>query len=146
MRNLAIDRSLNSSDENGPSEMLKMAFVTAYLLTGNVEASQAAIEDAIQEWEPSLGEMELLRHTAAIALTHRSERPDDFAVPARLRYVIDLPTPMRQCFILRCLLGLTTSATGRLLLISKGDVDRQMVAAMQSLADRSRELRQMEAK
>lgn len=130
-----VDDHSNSSEEHGLAAMVNLAFVTAYLLTGSAGASEAAVEEAIQSWESCSDGPGLLRQTASAALRRSSRNLGDLSMPAPLSRLMHLPVSIRRCFVLRCLLGLPPNVTGRLLSLSKGDVDRNTSTAMQSLAD-----------
>jgi DNA-directed RNA polymerase specialized sigma24 family protein len=84
---------------------------------------------------------ELLRMTviASTKIITSEEQPDTIAtdlafLPVELQHVLQLPRRLRQCFVLRVLLGMPRAVSAQLLDIDAGALDRSSGLAAQTLA------------
>jgi hypothetical protein len=132
-------------DELTPREALGKAFVTALLLTGSVEQSEAAVLESIERLDldhDAPGE-KLIRGALHAALGHRSnsagERPGQLEpalslLPMELQRVVRLPVPLRHCFTLYVLAGLPASVSAPLLNLGISQVKEAAGNAAEMLA------------
>jgi hypothetical protein len=126
----------------GESEMataLPNAFWMALLLTGNVEAAEAAALDGIAalELERISGDS-LLLATANSAMRRRNEiaeQSEGFSIlPSELRRLFLLAPNYRDCFVLRALIGLSPELCSRILHLSIQQVENALYTALQEVS------------
>jgi hypothetical protein len=129
----------------GLSEAAEKAFVTALLLTGNAETAESAVLESIERMslEDTSGE-ELLQAAVKTAIRPQERpwrplkdwEPASARLPLELRSVLCLAPDVRQCFVLRVLVGLPSHACAALLDSDADQVDRGACAAMLQLASK----------
>ncbi|HYO80554.1 MAG TPA: hypothetical protein VES20_04065 [Bryobacteraceae bacterium] len=114
------------------------AFVTALLLTGSVEHAEAIVLKAIRVSDIGRASSErLLTSVIAVAVNSRprfAERAQTVTSRSsilswELNSVIYLSRKLRQCFVLRFLLGWSREATARMLCLDPRVVDERTKAA-----------------
>ena len=126
---------------SGKSEMVKAlpnAFWMALLLTGNVEAAEAALMDGIAALESDrFSGDRLLLATAKSAIYRRieiSEQPEGLSIlPLELRRLFLLAPNHRDCFVLRALIGLSLDLCSGILHLSVHEVENALCMALQEL-------------
>ncbi len=124
----------------GILRLLDRAFLTAHLLTGDLRQAEEATLDAIDSWRPGEEPEALLFQNvldaAARAHVEPNASPDASApyLPDELKAVLRLAPPLRRCFVLRILAGLSTKACARLLGLHGDMVERYTCDALQCLA------------
>ena len=125
---------------HGPDGAIREAFLIACLLTGGSAQAECAVTRAIEAWDPEDdSRQDLIALTAACALRPDRERARSpqgpwLPLPARLRAVLALPAPLRQCFVLRMLAELSPDACNSLLDMSVEAVVENTCAALWRLA------------
>jgi DNA-directed RNA polymerase specialized sigma24 family protein len=119
-------------------EALPKAFLPALLLTGGIEAAEAAVLDAIAafEFDYSPGGT-LLLETVKSAIRRRSDSRDQseqaFSIlPLELRRLLLLAQDSRNCFVLRVLLGMTPEISSGILNRSVHEVEEALHAGLQT--------------
>ena len=125
----------------GESEMveaLPKAFWIALLLTGSIEAAEAAVLDGIGALElDHISGDSLLLATAKSAIRRRTEFPEESEalsiLPYELRRLFLLAPNYRDCFVLRVLIGLTPEVCSGILRLSIHEIDDALCAALQDL-------------
>jgi hypothetical protein len=125
----------------GTLYLLDRAFLTAHLLTGNLQQAEEVTLDAIDSWRP--GEepedvlfQNVLDATAGAQVEPNSKTPDPASsyLPNELKAVLRLTPQLRRCFVLRILAGLPEQACARLLSLHSDMVERYTCDALQCLA------------
>ena len=125
----------------GTLYLLDRAFLTAHLLTGNLQQAEEVTLDAIDSWRP--GEepedvlfQNVLDATAGAQVEPNSNTPDPASsyLPNELKAVLRLTPQLRRCFVLRILAGLPEQACARLLSLHSDMVERYTCDALQCLA------------
>jgi hypothetical protein len=119
------------------------AFVTAFLLSGNAKRAEHAVSESIARmtFEDSSGE-ELLQGAVKAAVRPQEgpwSAPNEWEstssrLPLELRRVLCLDPYIRQCFVLRILVGLPSEACAAFLNSDADQVDRSACEAMSQLA------------
>jgi len=128
--------------ESRMREAASRAFVTAFLLVGDAERAEAAVLKSIAStnFDDESGD-EMIRKTVNDAM-EPDEMPGRFSgtlepafsmLPLQLQRVMQLPHYLRQCFVLRVLVGLPREVCARLLHSNIGEIDRCARAAMLQL-------------
>jgi hypothetical protein len=118
------------------------AFLAAYLLVRNERLAEAAVHDAIEALDPD-GVISMLPRLAAEAgLKIRLGQPERLAaapawIGSELRAVLDLSQPLRDCFVMRILLGISRATCSFLTKTDGFIVDRYAGLAAMSLAERN---------
>jgi hypothetical protein len=117
------------------------AFRTAYLLTNSAEEAESAVLAGIESWNPDGESGDALFckvMCAAARRRHQWEPPvrtgGRLWLPAELRAVLTLAPPIRRCFVLRNLAGLSAQVCARLLGLLPNEVDEYAGAAHRCLA------------
>jgi DNA-directed RNA polymerase specialized sigma24 family protein len=137
---------LGSSTHVAPPDLHNLvgkAFLTALLLTGSPERAEAAILESsrVMTLDSKSGEV-LLRGAVNAAIEPQSEasrQPTEdlerasSMLPFELRRVLHLPPALRQCFVLRFLVGLPREVCARLLHLEIRQVDERARTAMLEL-------------
>jgi hypothetical protein len=126
------------------SGCLETAFIAATLLTGSVTQAETAVLEGIRSLNVNARpDQELLRTTVAAALDprqrYRCQPREEVSqasslLPVALQRVLQLPTDLRQCLVLRFLMTMPREFSARLLGINAGKVDRNAGLAAQALA------------
>ena len=115
------------------------AFVAVLLLTGSLEEAEAVVLNAIDVADIGRGSGEgLLKRAIGLAINSRprlTERARTVTsrssiLPWELNSVIYLSRKLRQCFVLRFLLGWSREATARILCLRPSLVDERTKAAV----------------
>jgi hypothetical protein len=130
--------------ESRMRESAGKALVTALLLTGDVERAEAAVLKSIGSM--SFGDVagdELIRGAVNAAMeleevpgrSQRNPQPALSMLPFELQGVLHLPHFLRQCFVVRTLIGLPREACARLLHLDVHQVDAGARAAMLALPE-----------
>jgi hypothetical protein len=119
-------------------EPLPKAFWIALLLTGSIEAAEAAVLDGIAALElDHISGDSLLRATAKSAIQRRTEflgQSEELSIlPLELRRLFLLAPRYRDCFVLRVLIGLTPELCSGILHLSIHEVDDALCAALEEL-------------
>ena len=120
------------------------SFNAALLLTGTATAAERAVLQAISSLSPAaLTSGTLLHRTIALSIEH--SRHDEtkrgelgiapLNLPLELKAVLHLKSKLRQCFVLRMLLGLSVRDCVSLLQLSEDEVADNVCAAMLWLAN-----------
>ncbi len=130
------------NDDRAFEEVVSRAFLTAHLLTAGAEQAEAAVTEALRSWSPDRDSHETLFEKvleAAIRIRTGLPMPAELTgvrsnFPVQLRAVLELPTLLRQCFILRVLVGLRSQDCVRLLNLRSSQVAEYTSAAIESLA------------
>jgi hypothetical protein len=118
---------------------LPKAFLTALLLTGGIEAAEAAVLEAIATLELDYDSGDcLLLETVKSAIKRRADAPDPseqaFSIlPIELRRVLLLAPGSRHCFVLRVLLGMTPEISSGILNRSVHEVEEALLTGLQNL-------------
>jgi hypothetical protein len=127
-----------ASQENDVS--LSPAYLAAILLTGSAQSAEQAVVRGLYATDMNATNEELLR-AAVIGSTEimRTARQHEVArgvppLPIELQNVLQLPTRVRQCFVLRLLLAMPEDFSARLLDLDVGVLDRNIALAAQALA------------
>ena len=115
---------------------LDMAFRTALLLTGDTTTAEAAVTHGIAACE-DLSPGSLLIEAVRSAVRQRTKSSDGFyevdGLPAELRRLFMLQPPLRYCFVLRVLVGLSPEVCAELLDISVTEFEDAVPAALTEL-------------
>ena len=120
------------------SGSLDEAFRAALLLTGHMDAAEAAVLDGIAALEPGdICAGSLLEETAKCSIQLRDqlrERSDRVTlVPPELQRLLLLDPVCRDCFVLRVLIGLTPPICFGILRLSEEDFENAVHTALQDL-------------
>jgi hypothetical protein len=118
---------------------LPKAFWIALLLTGNIEAAEAAVLDGIATLElDHISGDTLLLATTNSAIQPRTEsvrQPEGLSIlPLELRRLFLLTPNCRDRFVLRVFIGLTPEICSGILQLSIHDVEDAFYAALQGLS------------
>ena len=123
---------------------LNRAFTLAVFLTGSIKSAEAAVLRAICALEAGDVHGDGLVSGTVEACVHiqrgLAARADGemviyrAALPVELQRVLQLPLEMRQCFVLRNLVGLSLKASAGLLDLEPQEVTARTSAAMRDLA------------
>jgi hypothetical protein len=123
------------------ADVVARSFRTAYLLTNSAEEAESAVLAGIESWNPDGESDEALFHKvmcAAARRHHQSEPPvrtgARLRLPEELRVVLTLAPPIRRCFVLRNLAGMSAQVCARLLDLVPNQVDEYAGAAHRCLA------------
>ena len=123
------------------ADVVARSFRTAYLLTNSAEDAESAVLAGIESWNPDGESDEALFHKvmcAAARRRHQWEPPVRTGarlwLPEELRAVLTLAPPIRRCFVLRSLAGMSAQACARLLGLLPNQVDEYAGAAHRCLA------------
>jgi DNA-directed RNA polymerase specialized sigma24 family protein len=128
-------------EEMNMANVVARSFRTAYLLTNSAEDAESAVLAGIEAWSPDGESDEALFHKVLRAAAHgrhqweppvRTERR--LWLPEELRVVMTLAPPIRRCFVLRNLAGMSAQACARLLGLLPNQVDEFAGAAQRCLA------------
>jgi hypothetical protein len=115
------------------------AFLTAYLLTASEELAEAVVCEAIESWD-AIDDPSVLRRLVVEAglkrrpRNHGWRRPARPWVPPELQGVLELSSPLRECFVMRILVELPREACAILMAIDYESVDRYLAQAAVSLS------------
>ena len=124
------------------SPSITRTFFVAYLLTGSTAQAEDAMLEAIASWSADRSENELFEQTIRAALRPKDEQAPHMGVatdsdyvrlPAELQAVLRLTSPLRHCFVLRTLVGMSRQACSRLLELTMPCVDQHTCDALRSL-------------
>lgn len=128
--------------ESSMREAAGRAFITAFLLTGNAGSAEAAVLKSIgfMNCVDASGE-ELFQGTVSAKIETdelpgpRQPEPGSAfeMLPVELQRVLQLPRRIRQCFVLRVLVGLSREVCARLLSFDGRQVDLGACVAMSEL-------------
>lgn len=118
------------------------AFLAAYLLVRSERLAEAALYEAIESLDPDRVISMLPRLLAEASLKIRPGQPEGpVAAPAwigsELRAVFDLSQPLRDCFVMRILLGIPRETCSFLMKTDGLIVDRYAGLAAMSLSERN---------
>jgi hypothetical protein len=124
----------------GLSDVLARSFRTAYLLTGSTEEAESAVLTGIESWSPAEESDEALFHKVVGAALRTPREPSvrtksRMWLPEELKAVLTLAPPIRTCFVLRTLAGMSAQACAGLLDLLPYQVDEYAGAAHQRLAE-----------
>jgi hypothetical protein len=119
-------------------ERLPKAFWIALLLTGSIEAAEAAVLNGIAALElDHISGDSLLLATAKSAIQRRTdfiEQSEGLSIlPLELRRLFLLAPRYRDCFVLRVLIGLTPEQCSGILHLSIHEVDDAFCTALRTL-------------
>jgi hypothetical protein len=132
------DKEKRMTDESETVEALSKAFWTALLLTGSIEAAEAAVLDGIVALElDHVSGDSLLLATAKCAIQRRTEfleRSEGLSIlPLELRRLFLLAPNYRDCLVLRVIIGMTPELCSGILHLSIHEVDDALYTALQEL-------------
>lgn len=122
---------------------LGRAFRTALLLTASAERAEAAVLEAIATMDPlEFSDEALLREAMAASITSRfpeagveEQEHGSSLLPLALRGILRLPRDLRQCFVLRVLVGLPREVCALILqTATRQRIDELVWNAVQALA------------
>src|SRR5258708_18227877 len=118
---------------------LANAFWMALLLTGSIEAAEAAVLDGIDAIQlDRISGNSLLLATAKSAILRRIEIPEQSQglaiLPLELRRLFLLAPRDRDCFVLRTLIGLSPDLCSGILSLSIHEVESALYTALQELS------------
>jgi DNA-directed RNA polymerase specialized sigma24 family protein len=123
------------------ANVVARSFRTAYLLTNSAEEAESAVLAGIESWNPDGESDEALFHKVMCAAAHRRHQWEPpvrtearLWLPEELRVVLTLAPPIRRCFVLRNLAGLSAQLCARLLGLLPDQVDEYAGAAHRCLA------------
>jgi hypothetical protein len=124
-------------ESNTVPTLLNTLFWSAVLLTGTIEAAEAAVLCGIDESE-DLSHRVLLISVIKAARRQRTRTGDTLGatdhVPPALRNVCRLPPVLRDCLVLHILLRLPFGECAELLALSPNDLTHAMFDALNQLA------------
>jgi len=136
------ERKRSMRTESEMREAASRAFVAAFLLCGNATQAEVAVLKSIEllNGDGESGD-ELIRETVHAAIEPedapgqppKETDPAYSMLPFELKRVLQLPRYLRQCFVLRVLLGLSREACAGLLHSKSQQVDEGASAAMVQL-------------
>jgi hypothetical protein len=142
---LAIPDPKRPCEDSGFETAITKAFNIAIILTGSTELAEYAVAEAIRVWDETEPPEQMLYLGAIVASievqklsnTNRPPESDSTAsrLPLRLRNVVRLMPAIRNCFVLRVLLGLSYETCACLLHSSAGQVVANTYVALQKLAE-----------
>ena len=123
-----------TEDKQAIEDIVGRAFLTAHLLTGNMDQAESATMAAIDSWNPD-DETEEVLFEKALAMAARARikpassywnEPDvaGSCLPVELQRVLRLARPLRRCFVLRVLVGLPPRVCAKLLRSDSRRVDQ----------------------
>ena len=132
-----------TEDKQAIEDIVGRAFLTAHLLTGNMEQAESATIAAIDSWNPD-DETEEVLFQKTLAMAARasikrvplsSNEPDvaGSCLPVELQRVLRLARPRRRCFVLRVLVGLPPRVCAKLLRSDSRRVDQYSCDACRCL-------------
>ena len=138
-----IQRNIDMTDS--PNEYLAKPFLAALLLTRSIAWSEAAVLEGIRLWDGD-GDLneELTRLTVAAAVRGREAYSQQLTketadasslLPPELKRVLVLPSPFRECFILRRLLAIPSNFCARLLDLDPIRIEQATCLATQQLVE-----------
>ena len=117
-------------------DAVDMAFLTALLLTGTMKAAEAAVIHGIGSCE-DLSHRALLMEIVRSAIGRRTkpaDRPYEVeSLPTDLRRLFTLEPLLRECFVLRILVGLSPRVCAELLDISITEFENAIYATLSQL-------------
>jgi hypothetical protein len=137
--------SLTETFESGDDlpYTLRRAFFASLLLAADAEEAESAVLEAIQLWNSAEEPCEaLFRNAVRVVLRNRVQRSsqaDTFEAaesgfPVQLRGILRLPLLVRQCYVLRLLVGFSQQSVARMLDLSADEVSQHTCVALQRLA------------
>ena len=118
------------------------AFLAAHLLTGGSEKAECAIMEAIASWGSDQSEDELFDQVLRAAVRNTVEDEQllvnqaglpGASLPSELQAVLRLAPQLRQCYVLRVLVGLPRQMCASMLRLSLQRVDQYTSAALRCL-------------
>ena len=109
-----------TEDKQAIEDIVGRAFLTAHLLTGNMEQAESATIAAIDSWNPDDETEEVLDVAGPCH-------------PVELQRVLRLARPLRRCFVLRVLVGLPPRVCAKLLRSDSRRVDQYSCDASRCL-------------
>ncbi len=151
---IAVNIKRSDRTDRSISVAMGRIFNVALLLTGAATSAEHAVIEALSSLDPETVTAEaLLRATIAMSVRHAEIYDAEFnnpeadypALPIELRNVLEMEPALRQCFVLRVLLGLPVEVCASLLRLNKCQIAANVCVAMQSLAN-TRENEQWTAK
>jgi len=123
------------------ADVVARSFRTAYLLTNSAQDAESAVLAGIESWNPDgeSGDALFDKVMCAAARRHHQWEPPvrtegRLWLPEELRVVLSLAPPIRRCFVLRNLAGMSAQACARLLGLLPNQVDEFAGAAQRCLA------------
>ena len=118
-----------------PSQSLNKLWVIALLLTGSAENAENAVVESVSLRSDQIPVHGLIETCLKMTSDHSESSKDTVSMlPAELRPILQLHSPLRHCFVLRTLLGLSTHDCKRLLKISYADLRGRTVLAILNLS------------
>jgi len=117
------------------SKLLCNAFWVAVLLTGDTAKAEEVVREAIEFLDADdLSSDALLIFVSTLALQIAGDESTEPMMPEELRSVMKLPRMMRQCFVLRILLGFPEARCARLLHVEDWQISEAVVEAVSGLS------------
>ena len=117
-------------------QALGRAFLTAHLLTANLEQAEQAVCEAIDSFDADCHTADELLHDAIRAVVRRGVLPgnwNSWPLPGELHAVLSLPPNLRHCYVLRILAGISQRVCAVLLGLNTETVDRFTCEALRLL-------------
>jgi hypothetical protein len=123
----------------GNDVSLAPAYLAAILLTGSAQSAEQAVVRGLDATDMNATNEELVRATviASTEIMHYQHEVVGRSVPLlprELQNVLQLPTSVRQSFVLRLLLAMPEDFSARLVDLDVGALDRNIALAAQALA------------
>lgn len=138
--NYEVAKAVTSTNESRLERTISRAFLTAHLLTANIEEAESALVGAIDSWNPDHDTDDDLVQEALCAAVQaadstRSNRSDESEsrIPSELKPILRLPAKLRHCYVLRVLEGLSRDACAKILRLDLRQVELYTCAAFQAL-------------
>jgi DNA-directed RNA polymerase specialized sigma24 family protein len=117
------------------SELLCNAFWVAVLLTGDAARAEEVVRDAIEFLDADdLSTDALLIFVSTLALQLGGGESAGPVLPEEMANVMRLPRMMRQCFVLRILLGFPEGRCARMMHAEEWQISEAVVEAVSRLS------------
>ncbi len=131
------------STEINSSNAVSKAFLAAYIVTGSSSCSELIVQSAIEHLSPRDSYFRALiieSFRLGVELSRRPELNFDRSgpaveLPSELAGVLQLPSPMRNVFVARALLGLSVHECIPLLKLDEKAISRALIEAAQRLSE-----------
>jgi hypothetical protein len=118
-------------------DAIRVAFFTALLVSGAAATAELAVLDAIDACEDVMHPT-FIAETVRSAIRRRTELPSRGdaleLLPPQLRYILTLRWRLRDCFVLRILVGLSPQVCAGLLEIAIPEFHDALYEALSELA------------
>jgi hypothetical protein len=132
------------STETQPPPAMGRVLTAAVLLSGDLTEAEDAVADAILSLDTDDFETEAFLMCVLILSIQRSHNSSKWSIrkkseisvtlPAELQNVLNLSLKLRQCFVLRVLLGLPKETCSRMLQVDYDELEKSVSSAAVELA------------